>query len=264
MILPILHASILTFFTMTIFFIVAQIKKDNSIVDIAWGIGFIQIALYTFYKNPSAGLLQYCVTALIVLWGLRLSTHITIRHSKIGEDPRYAVWRTAWQQHGSYYFYLRSFFQIFMLQGLVMLLVSLPVLAINSSMLTIIDMSGLCGLGIWIIGFLFEAVADYQLATFKKQHRHDGDILSSGLWYYSRHPNYFGESLMWWGIWLLSIHTGFALVTIISPVTITFLLLYVSGIPLAEKALSNNSAFQKYKSRTSAFIPLPPWQKNHE
>ncbi len=263
MLLPLLHASILTFFTMTIFFIVAQIKKDNSIVDIGWGIGLIQIALYTFYKNPSAGQLQYIATALVLIWGLRLSTHITLRHSKIGEDPRYAAWRSAWFQRGSFYFYARSFVQIFMLQGFFMLLISLPILAINSSLHTTIHTIELCGLSIWIIGFLFEAIADYQLALFKKHHQ-QGHILSSGLWHYSRHPNYFGESLMWWGLWFLSLHTGFALITMISPITITLLLLYISGIPLAEKAFSGNPMFAKYKSRTSAFIPLPPTKEDHE
>ena len=264
MLLPILHTSILTFFTMTIFFIVAQIKKDNSIVDIAWGVGFIQIALYTLYKNPSASLLQYITTLLVLIWGLRLAVHITNRNAKIGEDPRYGAWRTAWKRQGTAYFYTRSFVQIFMLQGLTMILVSLPVIAINSSVYTTLNTIELCGLGVWIIGFLFEAVADYQLTTFKKKHLQNGQILSTGLWYYSRHPNYFGESLMWWGIWLLSMHTGFALVTVISPITITLLLLYVSGIPLAEKALANNPAFQRYKSRTSAFIPLPPSEPHHE
>jgi steroid 5-alpha reductase family enzyme len=261
MMLPLLHASILTFFTMTIFFIVAQLKKDNSIVDIGWGIGLIQIALYTMYKNPSAGLLQYCVTILVLLWGLRLSSHITLRHSRIGEDQRYASWRTRWQQKGMPYFYLRGFAQIFMLQGFVMVVVGLPVIAINSSLHSSLCLPELCGLGLWIIGFFFEAVADYQLAMFKKEHGTDGHILSSGLWHYSRHPNYFGESLMWWGMWLLSIHTGFAIITLASPVTITLLLLYVSGIPLAEKSLASNPNFQKYKSHTSSFIPLPPSQK---
>ena len=254
-----MHASILIFFTMTIFFGVSIWKKDNSVADIGWAIGFMQIALYLFYKNPAPGTLQYVATIFILLWGIRLTTHITHRNVQIGEDPRYRTWRTQWKAHGTVYFYVRSFLQIFMLHGLILVIVSMPIIAINSTTInTELNTYAMLGIMIWIIGFLFEIVADYQLEQFKRTNINPNMIMMKGLWRYSRHPNYFGESLMWWGLWIMSLETSYGPYALISPITITLLLLFVSGVPMAEASLVHIPAFAQYKKRTSKFIPWMP------
>lgn len=259
MLITLLHTSILILSTMTIFFTISIFKQDNSIVDIAWPLGFMQIALYLLYQHPNPGSLQYACVILVLIWGLRLASHLTDRNQHVGEDPRYAAWRADWLKNGILYFYIRSFFQVFILQGIILTIISLPIIAIQRDFITTSLTSIACGgLFLWIIGFLFEVIADYQLAIFKKTNLQTNHILDTGLWKYSRHPNYFGESLMWWGLWLMASQTHHGLFALISPLTITTLLLFVSGVPLAEQSLAHIPAFASYKKRTSIFFPLPP------
>lgn len=263
MLSTIVHASILIFGTMTIFFTISILKKDNSIIDIAWPLGFMQIALYLVYQHPNPGTLQYACTILILLWGLRLAVHLAERNERVGEDPRYRQWRIDWSKHGQLYFFIRSFLQVFMLQGIILIIISLPIMAIQTDHAhTTLSMINLLGLGVWVAGFLFEMIADYQLANFKRTNNNPQSIMDSGLWQYSRHPNYFGESLMWWGLWLMAIQSQYGLLAVASPITITLLLLFVSGVPLAEKSLEHLPAFAAYRKKTSAFFPLPPKKDN--
>jgi steroid 5-alpha reductase family enzyme len=145
-----------------------------------------------------------------------------------------------------------------MLQGAIMLIIAAPIIVTNSQSnppLTTLDYIGTI---IWLIGFLFESIGDYQLFKFLQNPQSRGKIMKYGLWRYTRHPNYFGETLVWSGMWIISISAPFGLYAIISPITITLLLLFISGIPLTEKLFTGNLEYEQYKKETSAFIPLPP------
>lgn len=243
--------------TMISAFIVSHLNKDTSIVDIFWGVGFIIIALVTLFCSASYHPRKLLGTCLVIFWGLRLSTQILIRKIGKPEDPRYAKWKEQWGKN--YIFY--SFFYIFLAQAVAMFIIAYPIVLINATDaqpgLNSLDLLGLL---LWGIGFLFESIADWQLYSFLKNPLNKGKILTSGLWRYSRHPNYFGEASMWWGIFLIALNCPYGITAIISPLLISYLLLFVSGIPPAEKILENNSDFIAYKKRTSVFFPWPPKQ----
>jgi steroid 5-alpha reductase family enzyme len=239
---------------MTGWFALALVKKDNSIADIAWGLGFVLVAVFTFFRRGSL-FLPLLVTALVVFWGLRLALHILVRNRTRGEDPRYAAWREKWGRS----FVLRSYLQVFLLQGFFLLVIASPVVLVNADRnYPYGERFWPWGLMVWVLGFVFEAVGDAQLARFKRDQANKGRIMSRGLWKYTRHPNYFGESLMWVGIWLIALEVPNGWTTVASPLLITFLLVKVSGIPMLEKRYAGNAAFQAYARRTSAFVPWFP------
>jgi steroid 5-alpha reductase family enzyme len=229
----------------------AWIKKDNSIVDIAWGIGFIFVAIVSFFLEAGFVTRHIIVTVLVFLWGARLATHIAIRNKGRGEDFRYAKWRKDWGKR----FLIRSFFQIYILQGIVLLIIVYPVILINHSEKKGIEFLDILGLIIWLTGFFFEAIGDYQLSEFKRKAENKKKIMTQGLWRNTRHPNYFGETIMWWGILLIALSVKNGWTAIVSPVMITFLLLKVSGIKMLEKKYVGNKEFEEYAKRTSAFFP---------
>jgi steroid 5-alpha reductase family enzyme len=243
--------STLIFILMVCAFIVAYVRQDNTVADTAWGLGFIIAAWASFLYGQHFQPVGYLVTTFITLWGLRLIVHINMRNKGKGEDPRYKKLRANWGAWAA----LHSFFKVFMLQGLLLLIIAYEILVINANSHAPLSALACAGLVLWIIGFLFESIGDYQLYTFMKNPTNKGQIMSSGLWHYTRHPNYFGEITMWWGIYLMACTAPFGLSAIISPTTITFLLLFVSGIPMAEKMFANNPEFQEYKKRTSMLIP---------
>ena len=235
-------------------FLIAVLAKDNSIVDVAWGPGFILVAVVTFWLRPGSEARHLLITLLVAIWGLRLAIHIYLRNRGRGEDFRYAKWRKDWGR----WFIPRSFFQVFMLQGIFMLIISSPLVLVNRSPesgLTLLDALG--GI-LWFIGFLFEAVGDYQLKRFKQKPESKGKIMTTGLWKYARHPNYFGEATLWWGIWLIALSVDSGWAAIISPLTISFLLLKVSGVKMIEKKYAGNEEFAAYARRTSPFFPWFP------
>ncbi len=246
------QCALLVFVYMTFLFVIAQLKKDNSIVDIGWGFGFVLIALFTFVKSGLYLPRHLLVTLLVVMWGLRISFHILHRHK--GEDFRYKAWRDEWKQ----WFYLRSYFQIFMLQGFFMLIISMPVIVINSSAIPGLTFVDILGAALWCLGFYFEVVGDYQLQAFITNPENKKRIMRYGLWQYTRHPNYFGEIVMWWGIWLMALTVPLGFLTIISPLTITILLVFVSGVPMLEKRFAGNPEYQEYQRTTNALIPWWP------
>lgn len=250
----ILYSAAAVFVYMTVIFVIALFKKDNSIVDIAWGLGFVLIALLTFFLEKGFTFRHNLVTTLLFIWGMRLAVHIFIRNRGRGEDFRYAQWRKEWGK----WFFLRSFFQIFMLQGLLLLIIVYSVMLVNSSKETGTSILDLFGLILWLVGFFFEAVGDYQLSRFKKDPGNKGKIMSSGLWKYTRHPNYFGEAAMWWGVFLIALSVRAGWTAVISPLLITFLLLRVSGVTMLEKKYAGNKEFQEYAKRTNAFFPWFP------
>lgn len=238
---------------MSIWFVISLIAKRNDVVDMAWGPGFVVIALAMMlqYNNYSgkAGLLFL----LVVLWATRLSIHIWPRLKHKTEDFRYAQWRRDWGK----FVYVRSFLQVFLLQGLLMVVIASGIImnAVSGSSFAGFNWLGLL---VWMAGFGFETVGDYQLSSFLKHPANRSKIMTKGLWRYSRHPNYFGEVTQWWGILLIVLPSAYWYLALISPVAITFLILFVTGIPLLEKKFMKKPGYKEYARRTSSFIPLPP------
>jgi steroid 5-alpha reductase family enzyme len=240
--------------SMTAWFVAAQLKGRNDIADVAWGLGFILAAVVSLFYGGVSSPRGLVVSALVLLWGTRLALHIHARNRGKGEDPRYRQWREEWGR----WFVLRSFLQVFMLQGLLLVVVATPVVFMNGSPATPLSWLDALGLLIWLTGFVFEAVGDWQLLRFIRNPANKGKLMTSGLWRYSRHPNYFGEVTLWWGLWLMSLNLPGGWWTVVGPLTISFLILKVSGIPMLERHYEGRADFQAYKGRTSPFFPLPP------
>ena len=242
------------FIYMTAWFVLATLKKRNDIADIAWGIGFVTVAWTSFFIVQTYQLYALVVNILVSIWGMRLALHIYKRNRRKQEDYRYLEWRNQWGK----WFFIRSYLQIFMLQGSLLYLIALPIVFINRNAADVFSFFPVIGLILWGVGFYFESVGDSQLAAFVSNPENKGKIMQSGLWRFSRHPNYFGEVMQWWGIYVfaLSFPNGWGL--IIGPLTITILILFVSGVPLLEKKYAGRADFEEYKKKTSVFIPLPP------
>src|SRR5579885_975403 len=211
-------------------FAIVNIKKDSSIGNFTWGGLVMLITLYSFISYGHFLPRHILVTTLIMLWRIRLSTYAYLRYKK-GTDPRFI----AWQQKRGHWALLFSFGWIFILNGFMGFIMSMPAIEINASSLPGLTLLDIIGTAAWIIGFLFESISDYQLYVFRKNPANHGKVLNSGLWYYSRHPNYFGEILMWWSIYLIALSVPTGYVTIISPLAVTITLLFVTGIPWLEK-----------------------------
>lgn len=230
--------------------------KDASIVDVFWGLGFVILAWFTFFTASGYFTRGLLLASLVTIWGLRLALHIGWRNLGKGEDARYLAWR---KQFGKNFWYV-SLFKVFLLQAIILWIISLTIqmgqASTHPAQITFLDYLGLI---IWCIGFLFESVSDWQLVRFKSTPENQGKVMDQGLWAVSRHPNYFGETLVWWGLFIISISSYKNLWTIISPLTITILLLKVSGVPLLESGLKKrNPKYDAYIQRTSPFIPWPP------
>lgn len=244
---------------MHVMFAVALLLKNNGIADIGWGLGFIVVALVTFFCFGDNRAHQKVITFLVVLWGLRLSLYLLIRNWGKPEDFRYANWRKEWGNR----VFIRSYLQVFLLQGLVMFVNSLPIVVVNSD-------NGIhdswkylypAGTMLWLVGFMFETIGDWQMYCFKTNpHPHKNKVMNKGLWRYTRHPNYFGEAQQWWGIFLLAIPSGMWYVSVLAPVTITWLLLKVSGVTMLEKKYEGDDEYSLYKKNTPAFFPWFPKQ----
>ncbi len=239
----------------SLWFIISLILKRNDVADINWGLGFIVLGIFLWQTGADSQRFLLILT-LISLWGLRLALHIGLRHRGKPEDERYKKWREEW---GST-FYIRSFLQVYLLQGFFQLIIALPLFVSATYPTDAISIIGFFGIALWAVGFFFEVVGDYQLSRFKSDSSNKGKIMTTGLWRYTRHPNYFGEVAMWWGIFLIVYSSPFGFVAILSPLTITYLLFYVSGIPMLEKKYEGREDFESYKERTNAFFPW--WPKN--
>jgi steroid 5-alpha reductase family enzyme len=246
-----MQSIVVVFIYMTIFFTIAQIVKKNSIVDMGWGIGFVVIAIYTLFASENYNPRSIMVTALVSVWGIRLFYHILKRNWGKTEDFRYVAMRKNWGK----WVVPKAFIRVFMLQGALMLIIAYPIIMNNTSSTGNLGMLEIIGLIIWIVGFIFEALGDKQLKSFISDKKNKGHIMKQGLWKYTRHPNYFGEATMWWGIFIISISSKSGIYGIISPIIITLLLLFVSGVPMLEKHYENNKEFQAYAKVTSRFLP---------
>ena len=261
--------------------------KDASIIDIFWGAGFGIVAMVCALNSELMTPYLWLLAAMPIIWAVRLSAYLAKRNLGHGEDKRYVAMqeRAAKKGMNEDAWRKRSYFTIFLGQGFLIMLVSAPVWVamattfdLDSSPLTqssqvyhggfanIIPF-GVLGAALWIIGFLFEAIGDYQLSKFMKANKdydgpqEDKPVLNSGLWKYTRHPNYFGNACMWWGIWITACAAPWGWVTIFAPIVMNLLLVRVSGKDLLEKSMKKRKAYRNYIENTSGFFPLPPKTK---
>ena len=245
---PFLHSVLLIFFYMLCWFVLALIKKDNSIADVAWGPGFVFLFWwqYFFYgRSLFTGI-------MVTLWGARLAVYLFLRNRQKGEDWRYRQWREEWGK----FWVLRSFLQVFMLQGLFMWIIALPLMqGPTTSDHPWLGWIRWSGAALWLAGFLWETVADWQLWRFKNEPVNQGKLLKEGLWKFSRHPNYFGEIVLWWGIFLFCFPASGAWYILLSPLAITWLLAKVSGVPMLEKKYREHPEYKEYTQQKNALIP---------
>ena len=279
------HAAVVVFGLLTLLWAISVAVKDASLIDIFWGFGFLVVAAVCLYlaeiRTPYIKLLGL----LPIIWGIRLSLYLAKRNLGHGEDKRYVSMRRRAEKKGmsEMAWRIRTLFTVYFGQGLLIMIVSAPIwvamgvakyqygeivdLALlqgNASPLSFIKPIAILGALLWLIGFLFEAIGDWQLSRFLKKHKdYDGPkeykpVLDTGLWKYTRHPNYFGNACMWWGIWLVACQAPWGWATIFAPVIMTLLLTKVSGRDLLERDMGRRKSYQDYIAKTSGFFPMPP------
>ncbi|WP_205690808.1 DUF1295 domain-containing protein [Cellulophaga sp. BC115SP] len=225
--------------------------KDSSIIDSFWGMGFVILAWLWYGLLPDSNPRALVLCVLVSIWGIRLSTHIAVRNHGKGEDYRYQAFREA---HGDKYWW-RSYFRVYLLQGILLWLISLPLFFTQHTPFTGWTWVDALGGIVWLAGFVFEALGDWQLAQFKANPQNKGKVFDSGLWQYTRHPNYFGDAVLWWGYFGFAVAAG-AGWTVLSPLLMTFLLMKVSGVALLEERLvETKPQYLDYMSQTPAFFP---------
>lgn len=239
----------------TVLWIVSLLVRNSSIVDMWWGPGILLIGLTYFLTANGAHSRGRMVVSLLALWAIRLAWHIGARNIGHGEDFRYAKWR---RERGASWWWF-SYFKVFVLQSVIAWVISMPlyyaIAPATPARFTVFDFAGTI---VFAIGFLFEALGDEQLRRFKADPANTGQVMDRGLWRYTRHPNYFGEALLWWGFGLFALSTG-GYPGLIGPAIMTWLLIRVSGVSLLEQTLKTTKpGYAEYIGRTSAFLPLPP------
>lgn len=253
------YAGSVTFVAMTGLWLLSLTLKNSSIVDVYWGMGFVIVTWFYFALTPAGfATRKWLIATLVSVWGVRLALHILIRNWGTSEDFRYRAWR---EEAGRDWWW-RSYFKVFLLQGVILWLLSTPLLvalrADTPQYLTLLDGAAV---GLWVIGFLFEAIGDWQLLRFKANPANRGKVLQTGLWQYTRHPNYFGEAVLWWGYFSFAVVSG-AYWTVYSPLLMTHLLLRVSGVAMLERTLVQaKPGYAEYVQRTRAFLPGLPKTK---
>lgn len=254
---PWLPAVVVVAACMAVTFVVSLLLRDNSIVDVTYGLAAALATATTFVLSPTRHPREVVLLALVGFWGVRLATHLLVRKWGQGEDFRYRAWREQWGK----WFVVRSILQIYVLQGVVILVILTPVLLTRSAPGGPLGLVDWLGVAVWALGYAFEAVGDAQLVAFKRDPANRGRLITRGLWRYTRHPNYFGEATLWWGVFLVGLGGGRGVIGVLSPATITVLLLFVSGIPMLERKWAGNPDFEAYRWRTSAFFPWPPRER---
>ena len=230
--------------------------KNASIVDIFWGLGFVVVAWICFFSTTGFEPRKILLTTLVTIWGLRLSIYLFWRNHGQGEDYRYQSLRARIGKN----FPIISLFVVFIFQGLLIWLISLPIQATQASseptQFTIFDVVGIM---LWFIGIFFESVGDSQLASFKSDPNNTGKVMDRGLWKYTRHPNYFGDALLWWGIFCIALSVPNGWWMVVSPIVMTTLLMKISGVALLEKTLKKTKPqYEEYVRKTNAFLPWFP------
>jgi steroid 5-alpha reductase family enzyme len=253
-----LSAAVTLFLLASFTFIPAAILRKNDLADVLWGPGFPLAALAAWWigaptrpLDPRTGL----ALLLVTVWAVRLFWHVALRNlSTRHEDVRYNNWRKEW---GSHWFW-RSYLQVFVLQAFILFLIDSPLLLMLASGPAPLDWLCYVGTALWVWGFIFETVSDEQLRVFRKNPTNKGKLITSGLWAWSRHPNYFGEVIQWWGIFLMALTLPYGWLTVISPIAVTWLILKISGIPMLEKLMDGRPGVEEYRRRVPIFFPLPP------
>ena len=251
-----LQAALIILVLVTLLWIWSIIIKNVSIVDIFWGFGFVVVNTFYVFMSGELNTRKMLILTLVGFWGLRLAIYLAWRNIGKGEDFRYKEFR---RNYGPKRYWWFSFFQAFLLQGVLIMIVSLPLLGINSSSssgdLNLLDYFGIV---VWLIGFTFEAGGDFQLARFKRNFANKGKVLNTGFWKYTRHPNYFGDSAVWWAYAIFSIAAG-SYWQIIGSIVMTLLIIKISGVALLEKTLNNTKPhYREYIQKTSSFFPWFP------
>jgi len=245
---------------MVIGWVISLIYKNVNIVDSLWGLGFVLIAWITFGLSDGYWGRKLLLAGITTIWGLRLAAYLTWRNFGKEEDRRYGSWRDEYGER----FWIVSLFNVFLVQALVLWVIALTVQYGQTAEIparpTLFDAVGAV---VALTGIVFEALADWQLARFKADPSNQGKVMDRGLWAYSRHPNYFGEVLVWWGVFIVTLAVPNGAWTIISPVTITVVLIKVTGVALTEKTiLEKRPEYREYIRKTSAFVPWFP-KENH-
>lgn len=249
----IILGGLLAFFLVTFF--IAQSQKNNGLIDVAWGLGFVFSAILSFAVGRPSGPVPLVMTLCVTIWGVRLTYYLARRNIGKPEDFRYANMRATWNPRT---FLLRMFVQIYLLQLVLNFVINLTTIVTNVEGHSGWGVTVTLGLAVWVIGFLFESIGDWQLKQFKADTANKGRLITTGLWHYSRHPNYFGEATQWWGLYLMAIGHGQRLWLVVSPLVITLFLVYVSGVPMLEKKYAGRPDWEAYKRRTSKFFPWFP------
>jgi steroid 5-alpha reductase family enzyme len=245
-------AAVTVLVLMILAWLLSLLVKDASIVDMIWGLGFVIVAWATYLQAAERGERGLLLTVLVTVWGLRLSGYLIWRNLGKPEDFRYREMRA----RAPRWFWLVSLFQVFLLQGVLMWVISAPVVVaqLGGGDLYWLDY---LGIALWAVGLFFESVGDIQLARFKSQPGSKGKVMDRGLWRYTRHPNYFGDFAVWWGHFLIAAAGG-AWWTVFSPVVMSVLLLRVSGVAMLERTISKRRPeYDEYARRTNAFFPGP-------
>ena len=254
MILIVIFSIIALYILMFLAFLIGTIKKNNGIIDSFYGLGYIVLITTSFMIMQTYSLRQIIVTILVMLWGARLFIHVTSRNWGKPEDYRYKAMRERFGEK----VVLKSLSNIYLFQGLIIILVGFPALFINSNANLDLIWLDFIGIGVWVLGFYFEALGDYQLRKFLKNPKNKGNVMDQGLWKYTQHPNYFGEVTMWWGIYLIALSVPWGFITIFGPIIINFMIIKVSGVRLLNKRYEGDDKYTVYRKKTRAFIPWFP------
>ena len=237
-----------------VIFFIGKAAKKHDLIDVFWGIGFVVAAVFSWILGTKSNV-GTVLTILTVVWGIRLSWYLAHRNIGKPEDFRYKAMRDRWPEK----FELMMFLRIYMLQFALNVLIGFPVVYTNLEKAFPNNVMLYLGIAIWLVGFLFEVIGDEQLRRFKLNPENRGKLISTGLWAWTRHPNYFGETLIWWGIFIAAISVDLSRFWLIfSPIVITYLMLFVSGVPMLERKYEGREDWEAYKKRTSKFLPLPP------
>ena len=247
-----LEGSIALTASLILLWIISIFRGHVSFIDAFWGTGFVIVGIAAAWHRTPLGPNQILMLVLLALWGIRLSVYLLRRYLSHGEDRRYIKIigdRTGISRH------LYTLGIVFALQGALILLISAPIIGVLAAPAHPLDGWAIAGLVVWAIGAFFEWGGDWQLSRFKADPANEGKVLDSGLWALTRHPNYFGDACVWFGLWLI----GHDLLLIASPMIMAFLLMKWSGVPMLERSLKKRRVgYTDYINRTSAFFPRPP------
>lgn len=234
--------------------------KDVSFVDAWWALGMVVISIASFVFEGGGGSHRVALAALCTVWGLRLGLYLLWRWRKHGPDRRYVTMLGKAQSERGWSFGKAALLLVFALQAPLQFVVCLPIQLGQAGEAGALGALGWAGVALAVVGIGFESIGDWQLVRFKANPENEGRVLDTGLWRYTRHPNYFGDACVWWGLWLIAAETGWlGLVSVVGPILITFLLTRWSGVPTVEGRMRRKRPdYEAYVARTSSFIPMPP------